>query len=921
MYIKGDFKNINEKTYSVHITDCDMKKDVLVIGENDLFFSSDPLTIETNNDNTFEHIIHTSATINLKTTKYLGDLLFADNSRSISVNIFKEKELIFSGYVEPATFTQPYASVYDEFTINCVDSLSTLQYFNYKNISNVDKYNSFKQQAGTISFIDMLKNSIFDGITKLDKIKNTTTHIYYDLSKGINETRLNTIFNDLSISESYILGEEFDDIWTNEDLLNEILQYLNLHIIQKGADYYIFDWDSIRKKNTQWYDLLSNTTVTFPATQITIDKDKFASDDSNISISDVFNCIQLTDELKTKDTVIESPLDTSSLYSKYSGKVKYMTEYISEGSGDNAHNSMWNMLNGKPTDYDAAKEIDWYMQPMSNTNWNFYYQDGKTIEELYENENGQYINPYKTALYLKENPLTPALFSFGSIEKKAKALDNSPTSKIGMENYLYISVNGNELDEQATPTETDIKNKKGMIEYIGGSSAGVYSPVDDKTTNYLVFSGKILLQPIVYETNVRVASRDNGYKAILDNGGFTKWEGHKAIVPLYDLNTYAKLYALNQLNNLVKSDNNKEGRYYVRKFYNDTYVNNHSDNNYLTKASLQPWTKDKAAQGYQFNYSNVGDGNDKISKVPVLECELIIGNKYCVETVMDTTTTAMDETKFEWLTIDEIQSREDLKYTDKDGSIKYKTTFSLGFNPKIGDYIIGQEYDIQNNISYTQNLDVEGTAIPIKKTDNLNGAIIFRILGPVNSMWNNILKREANFWRHTKWSEGWHSILSHTENIIIKDFNCKVCSDGAGLTSYGDKDLIYTSAESQQYINKKDDITFKFITQLSSEESIQKGINPSINLNAVIDNTSSLPITQIYNANTKETDKAEKHYISQYYKEYSRPRIIFETSLNDEDYIDFRNTYYYGMLKKYMYIQSMSYDIFNDSVQLKLKEQ
>lgn len=47
------------------------------------------------------------------------------------------------------------------------------------------------------------------------------------------------------------------------------------------------------------------------------------------------------------------------------------------------------------------------------------------------------------------------------------------------------------------------------------------------------------------------------------------------------------------------------------------------------------------------------------------------------------------------------------------------------------------------------NLDAKGTAIPIKKSDALSGAVVFRILGPVNLTWNDITRRHPSFWRHT----------------------------------------------------------------------------------------------------------------------------------------------------------------------------
>lgn len=161
MYISGNFKSIKDVDYQIVITDGDMTKDVKVIGEEGLFFSSDALSVETNTTDTFDTIIKTSATINLISDSYVGNLLFGNNARSISVSIFKNNSPFFFGFVEPATFTQQFASVYDSFTINCVDALSTLENYKYKGITTKEKYDNFKIDANTISFNDIMISSIF----------------------------------------------------------------------------------------------------------------------------------------------------------------------------------------------------------------------------------------------------------------------------------------------------------------------------------------------------------------------------------------------------------------------------------------------------------------------------------------------------------------------------------------------------------------------------------------------------------------------------------------------------------------------------------------------------------------------------------------------------------------------------------------
>lgn len=906
MRFNGQFRIINNELVTVQITTNNATTPIIEITkENGLWFSGDPIQIETNIDDTFEHLIRKSCTINLITNGYVGTDLFADNARSVEVEITNGNVCLFHGYLEPNTFSQPFAKPLEEFSLNCVDSLSTLQYYKYNDVT-LTNFDVKKATANVVTFKDVL-NKIFD---TNNGIGGGT--IWYDKSKGIAANRTTTIFDDLAISEQYIIGEDYDDTWTYEDVLKEMLQYLNLHIIQEGKEFYIFDWDSIKNKNTTWLDLTENRQKTVNPIEITLTNQMHGADDTNITIADVYNQIAVKDNLEKMDDVIESPLDSDSLTSLYTGKQLYMTEYISEGSGDNAHDAMVDMINGRATDYDAASEIDWYIQAMSNKNWKLYLPSGTTlVDAIAEQDGDKYINQWKIAKYLKEHALTPYIFRLGCVERKPKATDNAPTSKISMDNYMYISINGNELDAEDTvsPTVTELSDAQPLIEYIGNRSGGVFSPTDDETINYLVFSGKILLQPIAYESSATTAKRSNGYQSILDNG-MKKSEGEIARVPFYEP------WPSSLANNLVKSDNNEEGRYYVRKFWTQTNPTD-KPSSYLTDGScgIQPWTKDNGAHGYKYQYSAYGDGTDKFSKIPVLECELIIGNKRLIETDID----EYGNSTFEWVPVGQEPYKE---YVDADGTTKTHQlkTFSLGFNPQINDYIIGHEFDIQNTIDYTMNVEAEGTAIPIKKSDALSGAVIFRILGPINCLWNNITRRHPTWFRHTKWYDNSCFILSHTENIIIKDFECKIYSNNGLNETFDNNDLIYMSNETDRFVNKKDDIDFKFITQLSASECVEKGITSSVNMNAVIDATTNQPLSTIYNARTETTAKAEELYVDQYYRAYSKPKIIMTATMHNTTNINLYNIYDSSVLNKKFFVQSMNYDVRMNKKEITFKE-
>ena len=873
MYIHGDFRDVNNVLYSVHILSDNDKTKELIIGEKGLLFSGSPISIETDIDDTFQTIIRRSATINLVTSDYIGDKLFANNSRNIKVNIYKEDLCIYAGFVEPNTFSQPFANGLEEFTINTTDALTTLQYYNYGDVT-LKTYLKAKKDAKVKTFKDMLDQMLGD-ILDIDIVNGTGGVIYYDLSKGITKGKESTIFNDCSMSELYLLGDEADDVWTNEDVLEQMLQYLNLHIIQDGLDYYIFDWNSIKNRRTNWQNMTLRAVTLQNPSVIEMTSEMHSSNDTNLSVADVYNQISVKCKLEDQEDVIKSPMDSDSLSSLYNGKQKYMTEYISEGEGRRANNAFFDMIHDRTTTYDGCRTVDWYLQAMYNRNWNFITPNGD-ITDLCEFGNNMYINQWKLPKYLKDNQLIPSLFKMGSVEKKPNTTDNSPTSKIDMSSYLFISINGNGDDTETnhSPSDQTLQNRSGMIEYIGNSSGGVFSPTDDVTTNYLVFSGKLCLMPIQKETDK--------FSTLLNYDRGSYW--HKT----------------------VPSDNNVDGRYYTRKWYNQTSPSDEATSYIEGALSLHPWTKDKANHELQYNYTSKGDSTDKFSKLPVLECELIIGNKRLIETNID----IYGNSTFKWVEI----GKEPIIDGDK------ITTFSLGINPKIGDKIIGDEFSIQNNISYTMNLETEGTAIPITKDDALSGAVVFRILGPINLTWNDITKRHKTWFRHTKWYNNTKFVLSHLENIIIKDFECKVYSDQAGNDSDEDNDLIYMSNETDKFVNKKDDTEFKFITQLSSAECIQKGIKNSINLNAVINTNTRTPLESIYNATTNETAKPEEHYINQYYLAYSKPKLIMETDLHDTDDISIQNIFHSKVLKRNFFVQSINRDLKEASVHIKLKE-
>ena len=914
MLLQGQFRDINDTLYTVKILTDNDSSTTRTIGENGLFFSGEPVMINGEGKDTFTQMLVKSCEIKLVASDYIGDELWAANARSIVVNVFRENTCIFAGYVEPNVFNQPFAKPLEEITLNCIDAISILQYYNYKN-ALPNNFDSIRQNVSTASFKDMLED-MFALFTSLDIDGNHTIRLLYDKSKGLTQGNENTIFSDLGMAESYIVGEEIDDVWTQEEVLKEILKYLNLHIIQQGFDFYIFDWNTLKTRRNTWYNVLTNTTVTLTApTNNTLTSEMHGSDDTNITVDDVYNQIQVKCKLENEDTVIVSPFEKNDLDSLFSAKQLYCREYQTyvekKEHGLYAAANFRNMLLGMALEYNDRYEsttTDWYLRAMINKNWLLHPYGGQgDSTDLYEQDaNGVYYNQWKVAKNVYDNRLTPCIFQLGSVERDAKQADNSPIGKVSMTNYFYISVNGNKQDTQqdCEPTSLELEQHSPMIEYLGGSAGSTYSPSDDKTTNYLVFSGKIQLQPVLEYRADYEALNTLAEHSVSPEGTIT------------DMVLMALLAWQPSDKEVDDSDKDDKGRMYTRKFFKMPYPTDPIDEeNYMKNAtySLNPPCKDVGTKELPYKYSEYEfwHRTDQVSKLCLLECELIIGNKRLIETDID----EWGNSTFQWVTL----GQEPTYVWEEDGQTYKVTTFTLGINPKLDDYIIGTDYELQNTITVPMNLDTEGTAIPITKEDAVSGAVQFRILGPINTTYNEITRRHPTWFRHTQWSTNTKLILAHTQNIILKDFEAKIYTDNAGNDVMQAKDLIYMSDETNQFVNKNDSTTFNFITQLSGEECLEKGVKPGININAVVDMNNGTPINSIYNATTNEAAKAEEHYVDAYYTEYSVPRIVMEATMHADD-IDWRNTYTSNVLHRNFFIEKQSDNLRMATSEITFKE-
>ena len=98
------------------------------------------------------------------------------------------------------------------------------------------------------------------------------------------------------------------------------------------------------------------------------------------------------------------------------------------------------------------------------------------------------------------------------------------------------------------------------------------------------------------------------------------------------------------------------------------------------------------------------------------------------------------------------------------------------------------------------------------------------------------------------------------------------------------------------------------------------GITNGVHLSTVLDTVTGLGLTGIYNAVTGESDKAEKHYVDAYWREYHVPRVLLEQRVRDEAWATPWTRYYHPALGKTFHVQGMGRNLMSGEATLMLKE-
>lgn len=894
MKIEGSFVNNKGDIVAVVITIAGATGNDIAIEPDGVleFAADDTVTIDSGVNDSLDVCQQHSCTIALHAANYVSDL-FTSEYKDGKVEVNVNGACVFSGWLEPRTLTQPFNDVYDDLSLQCVDSLSAIQYSNYKSVNNTTTYTAAAEKAEMRTFKDLLTEALNRGT------EGGGYNVWWDASRatGATGTTDGNVFDDLRVSDMAFLGESADDTVTYLDVAEAVLKYLDLHIVQYGRDFYVFSWDTMRAGTTSWSLLLSSGEGVSQSAQLSgctgvstaLSAANVEDTDTQIDVQEIFNQLCLTVSPKGSDTVLRSPLDSAGKIPAMGARQFYCTEYAADGEGVKAARAFFSLVkNHTDNGYDSQVWKDYLVRVMRNVYWKI--GSGSGVETAVKDwaTDKSYIYPEDVTDKLR-NSLGALLLQVGSVDHKPGTGDTSKQSSIGMTDELVISVNGNGNDTSPYPTDADIQQAMPLMSYVGGDATASYSPnvaddTDGSYHNYLVIDGTIVLAPLM-PTAFEV-EKVRGY-----NDGDTFFNRYGSDVIGLGVTTKA-------LASVSASRVNKDGRYLAFEWWKQGKQTG-------TRKGWIPYTED-GPQQYEYKTAS---GKDEVDKVDILWCMLRIGDKVLVE---DKTGNGSVDA-FSWHTY-----KEPSQCADTDEYLEQ--TFTIGINPKIGDKLIGQDFDIGTNFDYTTNIDAEkGMAIPLPYEAKLHGSMVFQVLGIDNTVWADYhVTRHHTMFRHTKYGTDNIPLMAHVSSVIIKNFSVKIYSD---VENGGEEDIVYMSRTSHKFYNKKDDLDMKIHSGFTSEEIAKYGLSGKIMYTTVC-GKDGLAITSITNKVSGVSAKPEKLYVDAYYNELSQPRVVLTQDMQctDMSVAQTSRWTHSALAGKTFYVRDIGYNLMEGSAQAKMEE-
>lgn len=253
-YVKyvGQFTDINGKVGQVlfqtnyrEVVDYDAAEWEYVEFHDIMLSNKEPVIIETQSeDGLFSPIKSRSATIKIVTKEIIKPFTTIKKHDELPVTITLDGTIIFEGYVTPFVYSQKYSQEYETLSIECVDRLSALEYYQY-----TKKQGIFTKQIVNVG--DLLR-TILNKLNYSGRYYCPIGSIFTDQSLFSDQWVIKKDFRSFDILESIYVYESnfFDDDeeatpWTYKEIVEEICRLLGWSLVPYRNNLYFIDYTLI----------------------------------------------------------------------------------------------------------------------------------------------------------------------------------------------------------------------------------------------------------------------------------------------------------------------------------------------------------------------------------------------------------------------------------------------------------------------------------------------------------------------------------------------------------------------------------------------------------------------------------------------------------------------------------------------------
>lgn len=871
---------VSVKIETVNDSDADSGK-VVDLNEGEIrFLASGALELTWEGEGVEDVLVRQSGVMRIDTREFLPDFFRAD-CRDARVTVTRKKgsdsRTMFVGYVLPRTYSQAYEEVMDTLEVNLISRLSVLQFLRWRGVGNAGvRYADEVAACGEISLREIVETCLVaasGGDYRNYSPKDVPDFLELSCPRMSEAEDALSALDGIKVSEALFMGDDEDGVWTLEEVLTEALRYLNRHIMEVGDNYVIFSWDDLK-----------NFGHIFSV--IGYDAEGYGNG-ATLEIGEVWNRFRVVCDAGESEETVTAPLDDDALGSPFRRRAWYCTEYWQQKGGTTADlagffRMCWrSVLQGYPAN---TWRRDWWVRVMDARGWRFFQtvgtrsgsrewngsipvdatQDAWLFYEQHNTASGTWENKVPDRLVIDGGA---ALLEVSTAKTMADREDNSIPTDVDSAKYMVIGVGGEKTEEfpasylvyQEQLKEAnafwDRRALEGMPRAAYDGEAVNLSPTDTETTRYVDISGSLILAPVK-----NCAQTWNAFMTQFPPS--TNPEG------------YAGAFYNIPANKITDGEDEKE--MWLRRCYRQgeqpqqwyTGLAEQSTSGADGGAGnpgLDMFDSSETRKMFKMDLCDSGFGPagiDSVSLVPVLRCMLVVGDK-CVREREGGDGSPESYYWAQFKTLEECGN---------DFNEFVAQSFSVGFDPKLGDYLVGQEHRIKENAHFSLGIESKGTAIPVRAWDDVHGKVHFLILGPHAIGWRGkriVFNKYAGAWVTTPGDDA-INVMNAVSAIWLKDFEINVISDNAGDDPLEDGEIVYTSDTSEKFVNEHEDVSFRICSALTAEERVSLGVRDVMYKGMAKDARTGRGVLSVYDG---ETGKPEQLFVDWHYRECSEPHI------------------------------------------------